>query len=99
MDTLSYKTKSIRTEDVVKQWWVIDAEGEVLGRLATKVANLIRGKYKPSFTPHIDCGDNVIIINAEKIIFFLLLNINRVYTSYLKRFIRLAIEEFVWQSP
>ena len=67
MDTLSYKTISIRTEDVEKQWWLIDAEGEVLGRLATKVANLLRGKYKPSFTPHIDCGDNVVIINAEKI--------------------------------
>ncbi len=67
MDTLSYKTKSIRNEDVVKQWWLVDAENEVLGRLASKVANLIRGKYKPSFTPHIDCGDNVIIINADKI--------------------------------
>jgi large subunit ribosomal protein L13 len=67
MDTLSYKTISIRTEDVEKQWWLVDAEGEVLGRLATRVANLIRGKYKPSFTPHIDCGDNVVIINAEKI--------------------------------
>ena len=67
MDTLSYKTKSIRTEDVDKQWWLIDAENEVLGRLASKVANIVRGKNKPSFTPHIDCGDNVVIINAEKI--------------------------------
>lgn len=67
MDTLSYKTKSIRKEDVKKDWWIIDAENEILGRLASKVANLIRGKYKPSFTPHVDCGDNVIIINAEKI--------------------------------
>ena len=67
MDTRSYKTKSIRTEDVVKEWWIVDAENEVLGRLASKVANIIRGKYKPSFTPRNDCGDNVIIINAEKI--------------------------------
>lgn len=67
MDTLSYKTISANKATVDKQWLVVDAEGEILGRLASKVAKLLRGKYKPSFTPHVDCGDNVIIINAEKI--------------------------------
>lgn len=56
-----------RKEDVVRDWWVIDAEGENLGRLATKVAIVLRGKHKPTYTPHIDGGDNVIVINASKI--------------------------------
>ncbi|MBC35921.1 MAG: 50S ribosomal protein L13 [Bacteroidetes bacterium] len=67
MDTLSYKTKSANKETVTKEWVLIDAENEVLGRLASKAAKLLRGKYKPNFTPHVDCGDNVIIINADKI--------------------------------
>ena len=67
MNTLSYKTVSANKETVDKQWVLVDAEGEVLGRLASKVAKLIRGKHKPNFTPHVDCGDNVVIINAEKI--------------------------------
>lgn len=67
MDTLSYKTISANKATVNKEWVLIDAENEVLGRLASKVAKLIRGKYKPNFTPHVDCGDNVVIINAEKI--------------------------------
>ena len=56
-----------RKEDVVRDWWVIDAEGENLGRLATKIATVLRGKHKPTYTPHIDGGDNVIVINASKI--------------------------------
>ena len=56
-----------RKEDVVRNWYVIDAEGIALGRLATKVATVLRGKHKPTYTPHIDCGDNIIIINAEKV--------------------------------
>lgn len=68
MDTLSYKTISANKATVDKKWVLVDAEGEVLGRLATKVATILRGKHKPSFTPHVDCGDNVIIINAEKVI-------------------------------
>ena len=68
MDTLSYKTVSANRATVDKKWLIVDAENMVLGRLSSKVAMLIRGKYKPSFTPHVDCGDNVIIINAEKII-------------------------------
>lgn len=67
MDTLSYKTISANKETVTKDWVLIDAENEVLGRLASKVAKLIRGKYKTNFTPHVDCGDNVIVINAEKV--------------------------------
>lgn len=67
MNTLSYKTVSANKATADKQWIVVDAEGHNLGRLATKVAMLLRGKYKPSYTPHVDCGDNVIIINAEKI--------------------------------
>jgi large subunit ribosomal protein L13 len=66
MNTTSYKTISANKETVDKQWLIIDAEGEVLGRLASKTAFVLRGKHKPSFTPHVDCGDNVIIINAEK---------------------------------
>ena len=67
MDTLSYKTISANKATVDKQWVLIDAEGQTLGRLASKVAILLRGKHKPNFTPHVDCGDNVIVINAEKI--------------------------------
>jgi len=68
VDTLSYKTISANKATVTKEWVVVDAEGQVLGRLASKVAMIIRGKNKPSYTPHVDCGDNVIVINAEKII-------------------------------
>jgi large subunit ribosomal protein L13 len=61
------KTFSATPSDIVKKWILIDAEGVVLGRLASQVAKILRGKHKPSFTPHMDCGDNVIIINAEKV--------------------------------
>ncbi|MCA1757655.1 MAG: 50S ribosomal protein L13 [Bacteroidales bacterium] len=67
MNTLSYKTISANKATVDKEWLLVDAEGEILGRLASKVAMLLRGKYKTNYTPHVDCGDNVIIINAEKI--------------------------------
>jgi ribosomal protein L13, bacterial type len=67
VDTLSYKTISANKATVQKEWVVVDATDQVLGRLASKVAKLLRGKYKPSFTPHVDCGDNVIIINADKV--------------------------------
>ncbi|MDR3308544.1 MAG: 50S ribosomal protein L13 [Tannerella sp.] len=66
MDTLSYKTISANKATVEKEWVVVDATEQHLGRMSSKVAKLLRGKYKPSFTPHVDCGDNVIIINAEK---------------------------------
>ena len=67
MDTLSYKTVSANKATVNKEWVLVDAEGQNLGRLASKVAKLLRGKHKPNFTPHVDCGDNVVVINAEKI--------------------------------
>ena len=68
MDTLSYKTISANKATVQKEWVVVDATDQVLGRLSAKVAKLLRGKYKPNYTPHVDCGDNVIIINADKVI-------------------------------
>ena len=68
MSFLSYKTVSANNETVNKEWVVVDAEGQILGRLASKVAKIIRGKHKPSFTPNVDCGDNVIVINAEKVV-------------------------------
>ncbi len=67
MDTLSYKTISANKATVQKEWVVVDATDQVLGRLGAKVAKLLRGKYKTNFTPHVDCGDNVIIINADKV--------------------------------
>ncbi|RUA28216.1 MAG: 50S ribosomal protein L13 [Bacteroidetes bacterium] len=68
MDTLSYKTISANKATVEKDWVVVDAAGKVLGRFASDVAKILRGKNKPSFTPNVDCGDNVIVINADKIL-------------------------------
>jgi len=68
VDTLSYKTVSANKATVNKEWVLVDAENMVLGRLATEVAKMIRGKNKPEFTPHVDCGDYVIVINAEKVV-------------------------------
>jgi large subunit ribosomal protein L13 len=67
VNTLSYKTVSANKKTVNKQWVVVDADGEILGRLSTKIAMIIRGKTKPDFTPNVDCGDNVIVINADKV--------------------------------
>ena len=67
MNTLSYKTVSANKATAQKEWVVVDAEGQILGRMCSKVAKLLRGKYKPNFTPNVDCGDNVIIINADKV--------------------------------
>lgn len=69
MKTLSKQTKSVRPQDVVKGWVVVDADGLVVGRAASLIANILRGKTKPSYTPHVDCGDHVIVINAEKVKF------------------------------
>jgi large subunit ribosomal protein L13 len=68
VNTLSYRTVSANKSTVDKEWVMIDAEGAILGRLATLVASLLRGKHKTNFTPHVDCGDNVIVINAEKVV-------------------------------
>ena len=67
MDSLSYKTISLNAATVNKEWVVIDATNEVLGRLASQIAKILCGKNKPGYTPHVDCGDNVIVINAEKV--------------------------------
>ena len=67
MDTLSYKTVSANKATVTKEWVVIDAADQVLGRLSSQVAKMLRGKHKPNYTPNVDCGDNIIIINAEKV--------------------------------
>lgn len=67
MDTLSYRTQSVNKESAAKKWVVVDAEGQTLGRLASRVAYVLRGKHRATFTPHADTGDNVIIINAEKV--------------------------------
>lgn len=82
MDTLSYKTISANKATVKKEWVVVDATDQVLGRLGSKVAKLLRGKYKPEFTPNVDCGDNVIIINAEKIKITGKKMTDRIYYSY-----------------
>ncbi len=67
MDTLSYKTIATNKSTADKLWVLVDAEGQTLGRLASKVAILLRGKHKPNFTPHVDCGDNVVVVNASKV--------------------------------
>ena len=69
MDTLSYKTVSATPNTIDKKWVVVDANDQIVGRLASKVAMMLRGKHKVNFTPNLDCGDNVIIINAEKVRF------------------------------
>ena len=67
MNTLSYKTKSARKEDVVRKWYVVDATNKPLGRMCTEIATVLKGKHRPDYTPHVDTGDNVIVINADKV--------------------------------
>jgi large subunit ribosomal protein L13 len=67
MDALSYKTKSVSADEVNREWFIIDAENQTLGRMATKIATILRGKHKPTFTPNADCGDNVIVVNSGKV--------------------------------
>jgi len=67
VNTNSYKTYSVKASDIDKKWVLVDAEGHALGRVATKVATYLRGKHKPEFTPHMDTGDNVVVINADKV--------------------------------
>ncbi|ETZ19082.1 MULTISPECIES: 50S ribosomal protein L13 [Pedobacter] len=82
MNTLSYKTVSANAKTVNKQWVVVDAQGEILGRLSSKIAMIIRGKNKPEYTPHVDCGDNVIVINADKVKLTGNKFSEKIYTSY-----------------
>jgi large subunit ribosomal protein L13 len=82
MDTLSQKTTYVNKVTATKEWVVVDATDQVLGRLCTKVAKLLRGKYKPNFTPFVDCGDNVIIVNADKIVLTGNKMTDRTYLTY-----------------
>ena len=82
MDTQSYKTVSLNAATVKKEWVVIDATDLILGRLASRIALILRGKNKPGFTPHVDCGDNVIVVNAEKVRLLGKKMTDRVYTRY-----------------
>ena len=82
MDTLSYKTLTPNAQSVEKKWVIVDATDQVLGRLCSKVAKILRGKYKPSYSPNVDCGDNVIIINADKVRLTGKKMTDRVYLSY-----------------
>ena len=82
MDTLSYKTVSPNAQQVEREWVVIDATDQVLGRLCAKVAKLLRGKYKPSYSPFVECGDHVIIINADKVILTGKKMTDKIYLNY-----------------
>lgn len=68
MNTLSYRTQSAKPQEVVRKWYIVDAENKTLGRLASQIATILQGKHKASYTPHVDTGDNVIVINAEKVV-------------------------------
>jgi len=80
--TRSYSTRSVKKEEVQRQWFVIDGEGEIVGRTATQIATILRGKHKPTYTPHVDTGDNVIIINADKMRFTGLKEQQKEYQRY-----------------
>jgi len=69
VNTLSYKTRSVKNEEVNRNWFVVDAENQVMGRMCTQIASVLRGKHRPEYTPHVDTGDNVIVINAGKVRF------------------------------
>lgn len=82
MDTLSYKTISANKATTDKGWIIVDAENQVVGRLTSEIAKILRGKHKPSYTPHVDCGDNVIVINADKVRFTGKKLTDKVYTRH-----------------
>lgn len=82
MNTPSYKTTYVNSNTVKKDWFLVDADNQIVGRLATKVAMVLRGKHKASYSPHVDCGDNVIIINAEKARFTGKKTEDRIYLRY-----------------
>jgi large subunit ribosomal protein L13 len=67
VDSISFKTSNLNKATAEKNWVLVDAEGQVLGRVASQIAKVIRGKHKPGYTPHVDCGDHVVVINAEKV--------------------------------
>ena len=69
MNTLSYRTANANSATVERRWLVVDAAGQTVGRLASRIARVLRGKHKPSYTPHVDCGDNVVVVNAAQVVF------------------------------
>ena len=82
MDVNSFKTYSAKPKDIHRKWFLIDAENQVVGRMASRVASILRGKHKPQFTPHIDTGDYVIIVNADKVRFTGKKELDKQYFSY-----------------
>jgi len=82
MDANSFKTYSAKPKEVTRDWYIIDAENQIVGRLASRVAAILRGKHKPQFTPHLDTGDYVIIVNAEKVRFTGKKELDKKYFSY-----------------
>ena len=82
MNTLSYRTESAKKEQVDRRWFIVDAEGVVVGRLSTQIAAVLRGKHRPDFTPHVDTGDYVIVINADKVRFTGSKMLQKTYLSY-----------------
>ncbi len=82
MNTLSFKTRSVRKEDVERRWFVVDAENQVLGRLSTRIATVLRGKHRPEYTPHVDTGEYVIVINADKVKLTGKKEIVKIYQTY-----------------
>lgn len=92
MDTLSYKTVSPSAHEVEHEWVLIDATGLHLGRLCSQVAKILRGKNKPSYTPYTECGDNVIIINADKVVLTGKKMTDHIYLIVYHCFIRMAIQ-------
>jgi large subunit ribosomal protein L13 len=82
MNTQSFKTYSAKPKDIERQWYVIDARGEVVGRLATRIATVLRGKHKPAYTPHIDTGDFVIVTHADEVRFTGQKETQKVYHRY-----------------
>ncbi len=82
MKTRSYSTRSVKKSEVDRQWFVIDGDGEIVGRMATQIATILRGKHRPSYTPHVDTGDNIIVINADKVRFTGLKEAQKEYQRY-----------------
>ncbi len=82
MEAQSYKTKSAKPAEVQRQWFIVDGDQKIVGRMASRVASILRGKHKPSFTPHVDVGDHVIVINADKVRFSGTKEANKTYFSH-----------------
>ncbi len=82
MNTRSYSTRSVKKSEVDRQWFVIDGDGEIVGRMATQIATILRGKHKPTYTPHVDTGDNIIVVNADKVRFTGLKESQKEYQRY-----------------